>query len=172
MDELRTITRMVSPIPRDSPVPTRDTDADDEFKESESEKSDSWWRVVLDLSLYKKRWPVCLVQQMIFFRFLYFQQVPCVVLSGTFPLVWNQYRNRNLFSLMSHIVVWYLHYYDDEFLEIGYDNFQHSESGQFFLEPLCLISLDLDERLPLLSCPFILKNCLCKKPTAFNTVKC
>ena len=45
MDELRTITRMVSPIPRDSPrdspVPTRDTDADDEFKESESEKSDS-----------------------------------------------------------------------------------------------------------------------------------
>ena len=24
--------------------PTRDTDADDEFKESESEKSDSWWR--------------------------------------------------------------------------------------------------------------------------------
>ena len=55
MDELRTITRMVSPIPRDSPrdspVPTRDTDADDEFKESESEKSDSWWRVVV-LILY------------------------------------------------------------------------------------------------------------------------
>ena len=46
MDELRTITRMVSPIPRDSsPVPTRDTDADADFEEedksTESEKSDS-----------------------------------------------------------------------------------------------------------------------------------
>ena len=66
MDELRTITRMVSPIPatrdepRDSPVPTReeprdptrDTDADDEedyYKETESEKSDSWW---LDMLKY------------------------------------------------------------------------------------------------------------------------
>ena len=118
-----------------------------------------WWRVqgirvreirqlmTRRVNFVQKRLPVCLVQPMIFFRFLYFQQVPCVVLSGTFPVVWHQHRNRNLFSLISHIAVIYLHYYDDEFLEIGYDNFQHSESGQFFFpEPLSLINLELVER--------------------------